>query len=69
MCLYCTREPNPELLKDRAVLSRISSDILSTFLWMTLTDKIVNPFSCLEYTKLLHQAGVNCELHLFESGK
>ncbi|MDO4814935.1 MAG: alpha/beta hydrolase [Gemella sp.] len=67
-CLFGTSDPSEELLKDRDIIGRINKDTPPTFIWMTLTDKIVNPLATLDYIKELHKSGVNGELHLFDSG-
>lgn len=68
-CLYGTIKPTEELIRDRDIISKIDENTPPTFIWMTMADKIVNPLSTMEYIKALHQAGINGELHLFESGQ
>ena len=48
------------------ILENIDPHTSQTFLWTTLTIQIVAPLAGLDYIRLLHQAGISGELHIFE---
>lgn len=68
-CLFQTENPTREQMADVDILEHIDAHTPPTFLWTTLTDQIVDPLAGLDYIRLLHQAGVSGELHIFEEGQ
>lgn len=68
-CLFDTPDPSDTQMEVVDIVQHIDKNTPPTFLWITLTDKIVDPEASLEYIKQLHRSGVSGELHIFENGQ
>lgn len=69
--LFATETPSEEQIEKAspARSSEIVEDIPPTFIWHTFGDHIVSPINSITYAKKLYEAGVPCELHIFERGE
>lgn len=61
-----TENPKREQMAEVDILENIDPHTSQTFLWTTLNIQIVDPLAGLDYIRLLHQAGISGELHIFE---
>lgn len=56
-------------IQNNSPIFHINSDTPPTFLWHTFADPLLSPVQSLEYAQRLHEAGVPCELHIYQNGK
>ncbi len=62
------RELTDELVREISPTDHISDGTPPTFVWTTFGDGLLDPVQSLEYARRLTEAGVPCELHVFQDG-
>lgn len=69
-CLFKTTQPTADMKNKIDIISHVTSATPPIFLWMTMTDKIVDPIAGLRLMEALEEAKVtNCEAHFFSNGQ
>lgn len=66
--LFGTEEPSDTQISRLDLTHRIRPDMPRCFIWHTAQDRMTPPAESLVFATGLLQAGVPCELHLFEQG-
>lgn len=68
VALFGTENPTEQQLASVNLLRGVRPDMPPTFIWQTATDATCDPTDTLEFARLLLEAGVSCELHLYHEG-
>lgn len=67
-CLFKTAEPSDDMQEKINIISHVTSATPPIFLWMTMTDKVVNPIAGLKLMQALEEKVPGCEAHFFSNG-
>lgn len=68
IAMYGHSNPTEEEMEWADPIRHISKDTPPTFLWHTFEDEMLSPLHSVNYAAKLCDAGIPCEMHLFDKG-
>lgn len=66
--IYGGAEPDPAQTEWMDLVSGVRPDMPRTFIWHSTEDTVVDPLETMEFTIQMLRQGVECELHMYQSG-